>query len=344
MRKYLILIGLGALSLVGVYGEVFNNRPSREEVEKQLEDAEKTFNEAKEMFNPWYTGPLLAPSAHIIPGGYVNLQPYLFMTDNYGSYSNSGRLQHSPDHLFTLNPLVAGLVGITHWMEATFQVQGIYNRQNGQSSINIGDTPIGVGFGLFAEKPYTPALLISIQESFPTGKYQKLTPEKGGVDATGSGSYVTKISLNTSKLVWWWLPAHPMNFRLSLTYGIPSHVHVKGLNTYGGGYGTNGTVHPGQTFGLDFGYEFSFTRNWAAALDIVYNYGAKTTFSGYPGIDSDNSLASVGAPFNEQVSLAPAIEYNVSSNLGFIAGVWFSVWGRNSSSFVSGVVSFDYTF
>ena len=344
MRKYLLLVGVGVLSLVGVYGEVFNNRPSREEVERQLEDAEKTFNEAKEMFNPWYTGPLLAPSAHILPGGYVNLQPYLFMTDNYGVYTNSGKFEHIPHHLFTLNPLVVGLVGITHWMEATFQVQGIYNSQDGHSSINIGDLPIGLGFGLFAEKPYTPALLISIQESFPTGKYQKLNPEKGGVDATGSGSYVTKISLNMSKLVWWWMATHPMAFRLSLTYGLPSNVHVKGFNAYGGGYGTNGTVHPGQTFGLDFGYEFSFNQHWVAALDIVYNYGAKTTFSGYPGVDKNNALASVGSPFNEQVSLAPAIEYNVNSNLGFIAGVWFSVWGRNSSSFVSGVVSVDYTF
>ncbi|MBM3191626.1 MAG: hypothetical protein FJZ63_03085 [Chlamydiae bacterium] len=326
------------------YGELLNNQPTREQIEAQLQDAEKSFNEAKEMFNPWYTGPLLAPSAHCLSPGYVNLQPYLFITDNYGAYTNSGKMEHRSHHLFTLNPLVVGLVGITHWMEATFQVQGIYNSQNGHSSINIGDLPIGLGFGILAEKPYVPALLLSIQESFPVGKYQHLNPNKGGVDATGSGAYVTKISLNTSKLVWWWFPKHPMNFRLALSYGIPTTVHVEGFNTYGGGYGTDGKVHPGQTFGLDFGYEFSFTQKWAFALDIVYNYVGKTTFSGYPGLDSNGNVASVGGPFSEQVSLAPAIEYNLNANFGFIGGVWFTVWGRNSSAFVSGVLSFTYTF
>ena len=75
------------------------------------------------------------------------------------------------------------------------------------------------------------------------------------------------------------------------------------------------------------------------ALDAVYNYAAKTTFAGDAGKDSTGLEALNGGPFNDNLSLAPAIEYNFTPDLGLLAGVWFSVWGRNSLDFVSGVVS-----
>jgi hypothetical protein len=94
----------------------------------------------------------------------------------------------------------------------------------------------------------------------------------------------------------------------------------------------------GSSYSADFGYEFSFTQRWVFALDVVYNYNQKTTFSGRSG------GSPVGGPFSDELSLAPAIEYNVNENLGFLGGVWFSVWGRNSLDFVSGIVSFTYSF
>lgn len=330
----------------GLYAETTSDKkkpPSREAIQKELAQAEKDFQDAQSMFNPWYTGPLLAPSAHLIPPGDVNLQPYLFFTGNYGRYTNSGKYESTPT-LFNFNPQLPGLIGVLNFMELIFNIQGQYNSREHESSWNFGDMSVGLGFQLIKEKPYVPALLFSVQETFPTGKYQNLNPNKGGVDATGQGSYVTRLGLNFSKLVWWWVPNHPMNFRLAVTYSIPTTVHVDGFNAYGGGYGTDGTVHPGQSVGVDFGYEYSFTQNWAGALDIVYTYAAATHFSGAKGVDATGAPAEVGSPFSEQLSLAPAIEYNWNENLGFIGGLWFTVWGRNSSAFVSGVLSVTYTF
>lgn len=325
------------------YSETTVIPPSREAIQKELVDAEKTFNEAKQMFNAWYTGPILAPSAHILPPGYVNIQPYLFMTANYGVYTDSGSFKKTTT-LLNINPQLPTIVGALKWMEVLIVPQVQYNSLHHKSVFNFGDLPVGLGFELLNEKPYVPALLFSVQETLPTGKFQHLNPDKAGIDATGGGSYVTKLGLNFSKLVWWWDLKHPMNFRLALSYAIPSMVEVKGFNTYGGGFGTNGNVHPGQSFSLDFGYEYSFTQNWAGALDVVYVYAAATHFSGDKGIDALGNPASVGGPFNEQLSLAPAIEYNWNENLGFIGGVWFTVWGRNSTAFVSGVLSIAYTF
>lgn len=316
---------------------------SPEVVEAQLQTAEELFKKAKEMFNPWYTGPLLTPSYSTLSQGTWNVQPYLFVTDNYARFDKHGK-SHDIFDLLVIKTPVFFQYGIADWVNGTFTPQLIRNRQHGHYSVSFGDTSVGLNFRLLKETNYYPGMSMGISESFPSGVYQKLNPEKGGVDATGSGSYATNFSFNIGKVIWWWFPKHPMRFRLSLNYQVFSHVRVRDFNAYGGGFGTRGSVHPGGTFSADFGYEFSFNQNWVFALDAVYAYSSKTTFSGHHGLNASGAPATVGGPFNDQLSLAPAIEYNVNPNLGFIAGVWFSPWGRNSLDFVSGVFSFTYTF
>lgn len=316
---------------------------SPEVVESQLEKAERDFERAKKMFNPWYTGPLLAPSSSILPPGTSNVQPYLFVTDNYAKFDQHAHSHNIPD-LISLKGTVVWQYGFAKRVQASFAPQLIRNSQSGHCSVSFGDTPVGIQFGLFTETTYYPGLVFSVVETFPSGVYERLNPKKGGVDATGAGAYSTTLSLNVGKVVWWWFPKHPMRFRLSLGYQLNSDVEVDDFNAYGGGFGTDGRVSPGNTFSADFGYEFSFTQKWVFALDVVYVYSSKTTFSGNPGVDFTGAPASVGGPFSDQLSLAPALEYNVSENFGYIAGVWFSPWGRNSLDFVSGVFSFTYTF
>lgn len=307
-----------------------------QQIEKEINAAEKEFKEAKKMFNPWYTGPLLTPSAHVLPPGYFVIQPYVFFTNNYAHFDEHGK-SHRVPHLEQIKPSLSPFqFGITKWMDGTVSFGGVRNHQKGQTFWGWSDTTMSLGFGLLSETAYRPAIKFVVQESFPTGNFQKFRPEEASVASTGSGSFMTQFSLNISKVVWW-LTLHPMNFRASFNYTVNSNVDVKGFNSYGGGKGTHGTVKGGNTFAFDFGYEYSFTKRWVAAFDFVYNYSSKNTFSGH-------TVAPVGGPFNDQISLAPAIEYNVTENLGFIAGVWFTVWGRNSSNFVSEVVSVTYTF
>lgn len=315
---------------------------SREEIETEIQDAQKQFDEAKKMFNPWYAGPLLTPSPTVIGPGLWNIQPYLFITSNDKQYTSSGSTQNIPT-LFQVNPNIILQVGVVKHVELIGTVQGLYSKQNGKDSFNIGDTSLKVGFEILKQTPYLPAIAFDIGETFPTGKYQHLNADKNGVDATGAGSYQTTFSFNIGKVIWWVL-THPMNVRLSLNYTIASNTHVKGFNAYGGGYGTNGTVNVGNNFSGDFGFEYSFTQKWVAACDVVYSYTSPSTFTGNVGMNKNNTPATVGSVFRDQLSLAPALEYNPTENLGFLAGVWFTVWGRNSLSFISGVLSFEYTF
>ena len=138
--------------------------------------------------------------------------------------------------------------------------------------------------------------------------------------------------------------AHPVNTRLSLAYTVSCPVKVHGFNAYGGGYGTKGTVHPGDKFSADLGIEVSLTQRWVFCNDFIYSYTDRTKFHGNPGRTASGGTAGIGKGYSDNFNLAPGIEYNWNENLGVLGGVNFSVYGRNSSNFVNAILSVEYTF
>lgn len=306
------------------------------ELEKELDEAQEKFEKAKAMFNPWYAGPLLTPSAHVLPMGMINIQPYLFITNNYAQF-NLQRKTHSIPHLFQTNTTFFFQTGIMPYVDVTFGPQFLTNHQNGVSYQGMGDLGVYFGITLLTETPYIPALKLSLSQSFPTGKYQKLDPKKQGLDALGSGAYQTKISLNASKVVWWWT-LHPMSFRLSLGYSLPSQICVKGFNAYGGDVDTKGRVFTQGAYSAAFSFEYSLTQRWVFATDFSYSYSEKIGFQRLAGTDIATH------PISEQLSIAPAIEYNFTSSIGALAGIWFPVYGKNTLQFLSGVLSLTAAF
>jgi hypothetical protein len=328
------------IACAGIYAD--DQQVTPQLIQEELVDAEQKFKEAKEMFNPWYAGPILAPSAHVITPGMFNIQPYLFVTDNYATYDKNGK-SHDIKDIVSINPQFVFLFGMFKRVEGIISIQSVTNMQGSKSKTGFGDMNVNVGIGLLEETLYQPALLLSIQETFPTGKYNQLQPQNNGLDAIGGGAYKTTVSLNIAKCVWW-IMTHPINFRASASYTFPSIARVKGYHAYGGGLNTDGKIHTPNAFAFDGAFEYSFTQRWVIACDFVYNYSAKTIFVGKNGKDTFGNKAINGAPFRDSISLAPALEYNPSGNLGVLAGVWFSVWGRNTLDFVSGVVSVTYMF
>jgi hypothetical protein len=324
-----------ATQLVYGQGEV-PSMPSHP-LEKKLTQAEKDFELAQRMFEPYYTGPLLAPGVTIPAPGHFAVQPYLFLTDTYGRYNANGRSE-SIDSIYTVNGTIIAFAGLTKWLGLQLVAGYSGNWQRSQSGSGWDDPSITLLFPVVQETATRMGVLIGVRESFPAGRYQRLNPNRNGLDATGTGAYRTSFFLNFAKLVWS-LPTHPMRFRLSLQYKIPYHVRVHEFNSFGGGLCTNAKVRLPNSIAADFGYEFSITQKWAAALDIVYTYDQKVTFSGFPGRTADCKLAGLGGPSSQNLSLAPAIEYNIGPNSGILFGPWFTVWGRNSSQFAALVLS-----
>ncbi|NGX63878.1 MAG: hypothetical protein KR126chlam6_01297 [Candidatus Anoxychlamydiales bacterium] len=316
--------------------------PSLEVVQEELTQAEKDFEIAKKMFNPWYGGPLITGSGATLPQGLVNVQPYLYVTVNYAAFDEN-RNSKSIKNFTQVNPKLALAVGITDRVDIGILIDWVHQKQAGKSSKHFGDTEVVLDIGIIKETPFLPGIKFSISEIFPTGRYQKFDPIKAAVESTGAGAYQTTLSLTTSKVIWYWL-THPMNLRFSFNYIIPTKVSVSGFNSYGGGFGTKGKVDVGNAFFLSFGWEFSVYQKLVIALDVAYEYQNISTFKGINGLTELGTIAPVGSRSRDVLSLAPALEYNFSQNLALIGGAWFSVWGRNTSDFATGIVTLTYTF
>lgn len=333
MKKFLFLCALPCMLMAQDY-----QRVPPEQIEAELEEAEARFEHAKKLFNPWYTGPIITPSASMVDPGMVVYQPYLFFTDTYGAFNNDREMVDAPNFFQVQAIPIQVQTGITSSVDTTVTLSTVGNWSQGHSGGGLQDISANVGFSIAREKLYTPKAKLTIAQSFPTGKYQNLSSTSAAVDATGSGAWGTSFTLALGKL-FFWDTLHPFNTRVALTYKLSTPVHVRGFNTYGGGFGTHGTVKPGDSFSADMGLELSINQPWVVALDIVYQYQNKTKFHGTPGITAAGTPASVGGGYSDQLSLAPAVEYNFNAKMGLLGGVWFSVYGRNSSNFISGVFS-----
>jgi hypothetical protein len=337
MRNVIFLFFI--FSVLGLSADQKNVTP--QQIQAELDQAQSRYNRAKEMFNPWYTGPLVTPSATMMPPGFANLQPYLFVGGNYGAYNKDRQSLSIPHNEYSLQVLSVLLMGVTNSVDFTVTPSGVSNWANHKNGGGFNDLSATVGFCITPQTLYVPAMKFTVTEILPTGKYRNLSSNGLGLNSTGGGSYQSQFGFAISKLIWW-MYKHPLNLRWFLSYTIQTAVHVKGFNTYGGGFQTNGTVHPGGTLTTDLGIEWSFTERWVFAMDVVYLAQNKTRFFGKPGFLENGLPAVVGSPYNDNLSLAPAIEYNWNENLGILFGVQFSVYGRSSPTFAKGQFSVSY--
>ncbi|QVL57004.1 MAG: hypothetical protein KFB93_06380 [Simkaniaceae bacterium] len=285
--------------------------------------------------NPWFTGPLLAPSPTVNELKQVTWQPYLFVTCNFGVYDRHWKRQNIPN-MWIVQPLLDITYGISSFMDLEVTPAFSYQTRKGSSSIRMNDTPLYLGIQALREKEnsWIPDLRISLQTIFPFGQYDKGNPKKHQTDLTGKGSYQTGINFDFQK-TFNLAPEHYFRLRWSINSILYLSVaHIQGISSYGGSPDTRGKVYPGRVYTFYLSGEYTITHNWVFAFDTEYVYAIKDRFSGRQG-DTDR----VGGPTSHQISFAPAIEYNYSANFGIIAGTWFTLAGKNSTQFASGVIS-----
>ncbi len=298
--------------------------------------------EPPEQISPWFTGPLLAPSVHTIPMGHVNIEPYLFFWTFTGDYNNHWRSQSADHNFYSLQLELPIWVGITPWLDFTVTPQVFYQFTQDEQSTEFADLPFGIDIQLLNESNtgWQPAIKLAFKAVVPTGKYRNLNPRKLGTDAAGGGNWVPTAVLSFGRI----LPVGDKNFvspRLAFSYAVPTPLHVHNSNVYGGTSGTKGTVYPGNIFSFDFGLEYNLTQNWVLANDFYYQHNNKNRFSGNTGFLEPGVPAVMTRPSSDQFSLAPAIEYNWSNNVGMIGGVWFTFAGRNAARFVTGTIAIN---
>lgn len=282
---------------------------------------------------PWFTGPLVTPSGRVVQKGHGNIEPYFYYTIFPGKYDKNWKIVSAPK-FYEITLQVPYKLGILDGVNLSGVVQGFYNWSRGQSAFAFGDLPLGLDFEVIKGTEWFAKF--SVQEVFPTGKYERLNPKKFGTQAGGFGSYVTSFGFTLANLQQFG-KENFLSTRLNLVVFIPSRVRVSGLSVYGGDPTTHGVVHPGNMFTIFAGAEYSLTKNWVLAMDLGALYGAKTPFRGRTILPvGDNSFA--------QLSAAPAVEYNWNEEIGLIVGSWFTFAGRNASRFVNFVAALNWNF
>lgn len=309
-------------------------QPSEQKMPSQEEKKEQ-------MPQPWLTGPLLTPSGHVVPQGHYNIEPYVYVTDIFGRYNKNWQSQDLPHSFYNVLFQFPIQVGMPAHFDFTFVPQFSWNHTHGASHWVLNDMPWGFDYQLIQDESgkWWPAVKLQLRANFPFGKYQKLDRHENGTDVGGTGSWLPSIGFVMSRLYWWgghifFAP------RFNVQYTIPNSVHVKGFNAYGGGHRTHGTVYPGQSLTVLFGFELALSQRWALANDIQYLHVNKTRFRGHKG-KTNGVPNEVGGPSSEQFSIAPGIEYNWNAYVGIIGGVWLSFAGRNASDFWTGIIAIN---
>lgn len=287
---------------------------------------------------PWFTGPILAPSAHVIPGGYVNIEPYVFYTVFTGFYDEDWKTNSVPNFT-TVDFEFLVYMGINSWIDFQVVPKAFWYETQGVSTLTFADLPVQLDFQVVNNEsnPAIPGLKLYVRETFPTGPYQKGDPERLFTDVTGFGSFETTIGLVTSSLIEFG-ECHFLDLRLNGFVRFGTTVPIKGISSYGGAVNTDGTIHPGLEWGGIFAFQYNLTRNWAIACDLEGIFANETTFEGFKGFDSPL----LGFPKSIAFSIAPAIEYNFNENVGIIAGTWFTFAGQRTPQFFSGVIAINY--
>lgn len=292
--------------------------------------------------DPWFTGPLLAPAGQTVNVGHHNYEQYVFHTENDGIFDRAWKLSHLPQgNSNIINPIYTQ--GINDDMDLQVGIPYYINHNNGEVGEHLGDLSLFLGYQLIEQKGklWRPNLRVALQQTFPIGRFDRLQDRFMGTDITGSGSYQTGIAFNFEHLLPLFNNHHYLRTRFSLSYIATFPVTVHGRNVFGGSDQTVGRVHPGDFTGIDLAYEFTITQNWVAVMEAFASIRGASTFSGNPGFDSTGKLATIGSNSQTAISIAPALEYNFSSNVGVIAGVWYSVTGRNSVDFSSFVIALN---
>ena len=296
----------------------------------------------------WWTGPLLAPSAGTLPQGHWLLEPYVFDLMTYGHFDRNGALRSTgAAHQFgnqtyieygLVDRLTLGLIPRLGFHES--------NAGQDSSGFAVGDVTLQGAYGLtqFHQGSWVPATSLVIGETFPTGKYDRLSGRTDG--ALGGGAYSTTVSLYSQ--TYFWMPnGRILRTRLDLSYQVSQWASLQGESVYGTLNGFNGRARPGPSFVGDLAFEYSLTRNWVLATDIWWEHDGNTRVEGgyAPTITSAlPSYAVQASGSGELIYLAPAIEYNWNARMGVIAGARVTASGRNATATATPVAAINMVF
>lgn len=274
----------------------------------------------------WWTGPMLANSAHTMPQGHMLIESYLY--DAISGRTNS------------VNSLTYLLYGVTDRLTLGLVPTAGYNSVRGgpdSSGVQLGDTQLRAQYGLTSLDAARgiPDLAIALIETVPTGRYDRLGARAS--NGFGNGAYTTALAFY-SQMVFWMPNGRLLRTRLDLSQSISRRTSVEDASVYGTGMGFRGHARPGNAFSADAAFEYSLTRSWVVALDVIYNHGNEAIARG-----SQNGQSVVlNSSTSDSLGFAPAVEYSWTPTIGVLAGVRVIPKGHNTPASITPAIAINY--
>jgi hypothetical protein len=296
--------------------------------------------ERQSLDDAWFTGPIITAGASTLPKGRMLIEPYIYDVVTRGRYDENGDYR-ATDTQHSYGSLTYLLYGVAdNFTIGAIPTFGYNNPSMGEESsgVGVGDISLQAQYRLlqFRENGRAPTLSFVVQETLPTGKHDRLGTRLS--DGLGSGAYSTTLGLYSQ--YYFWMPSgRVLRARLNGSYTIPRNADVTGTSVYGTPASFSGRALPGNSLAIHNSWEYSITREWVFALDVVYQHDDNTHVT---GVDTATSLpfeANSGSSW--RFALVPALEYNWTSRVGIIVGArWFTA-GRNTSASVTPVAAIN---
>jgi hypothetical protein len=299
--------------------------------------ATTAYAERQSLDDAWWTGPIIAAGAGTLPKGRYLIEPYLYQAISYDRFDADGNRQDTPRarSLGSLTYMLYGLTDdITVGLIPRFGYNDISNGKD-SSGVGLGDTTLQAQYRLtrFKEGSWIPTTSLVLQETLPTGKYDQLGDRVS--DGLGSGSYTTTVALYSQS--YFWMPTgRILRTRFNVSYSFSDSARVEDASVYGTGDGFRGDARPGDSLAINLSGEYSLTRNWVLAMDLLYQHDDKTRVS--------SSSGATTFPTSERFGVVPAVEYNWNSRVGVIVGARWIGAGRNADATITPVTAINMVF
>ena len=260
-----------------------------------------------------WVGSMLSSNAGTLPKGHFYTEPYFFDVITGGVHypGSSGFYQY-------------GLAdGFTVGLQPRFAV----GTKSPNREFSVGDLKLlsQLRVTSFTPENRIPTIGIALQESLPIGKHDKLGRNE---DGHGSGSFATEVGLNVQHY-FLLKNGRLLRGRINLLRSFRHGADIADRSVYGTQPGFRGHAKPGSKTTMIAAVEYSLTKEWVLAFDIIRESTAKTSLKGRYGAGPPVQQS---FPKRHQFGFAPAVDYNWNDKSGILFGVWVNPKGHNSPS------------
>jgi len=270
----------------------------------------------------WWTGPVVAANADTLPPGHVYVEPYLFDVIT--------RTSRTPGSLSYV------LYGVAPGFTAGVLPSFSYAKDAaGKRDLRMGDVVLNFQYRLKSSGPgkRSPSLALVLQQKLPTAKYDQLD---GAGSGAGSGTHSTMVGLYGQQF--FWLPnGRIVRARFNVTHTFEGIADVKDISVYGTPEGFRGTARPGDSTMFDLAAEYSVTKQFVVAMDVLRQWNGPTVVKS----SDEERIRPLSSPASSFFAVVPAVEYNWSPRDGVILGVRRIFKGHNSGPSVTPVVAYS---